>query len=71
MEELLGLPLDTGTGILKQKGIRFTLKEARCNKGTGGSDARIIAVREQADGSVEILYSLLVTDVRNDTSCKQ
>lgn len=67
MEDLLGLPLEVGTDILDQKGIRYELKEARCNKGTGGSDARIIAVRERQDGSAEILYSFFVTDIKSDT----
>ncbi len=71
MDELLGLPLDIGTGILLEKGIRFILKEVRCNKGTGGTDGRIIAVREGEDGLVEVLYSLFVTDVMDDTGCKQ
>lgn len=67
MEELLGLPLDIGSGILDRKGIRYELKEARCNKGTGGSDARIIAVRERQDGCTEIVYAFFVTDIVSDT----
>ncbi len=67
MDDLLGMPLDVATDFLDRKGIRYELKETRCNKGTGGSDARIIAVRERTDGCVEILYSFFVTDIRSDS----
>lgn len=63
MSSVLGLPLTAAKERLEQEGLSVECREVTCRKGNPGSDARVIAQREEA-GRVVLLYSGFQTTIK-------
>ena len=66
MISLLGLPLDTALNILEKENVPCTVQSVQSNKGTGGSDIRVVRVCKGEGNSITLLCSAFCTTIEKE-----